>query len=140
MYLCIDYTRLPLDKSKDVTRPWTSISVCGFSVLVSQNRILLSKWPLMMVVPTVSDVTRSLQLDIANLVSTPTQHIIIAYNGIRLIIIKITTSDVLTISTLYDRCTHTYIGWFYHTEPIENILKIIYFIFFCYIIIEKQIY
>lgn len=110
MYLCIDYTRLPLDKSKDVTRPWTSISVCGFSVLVSQNRILLSKWPLMMVVPTVSDVTRSLQLDIANLVSTPTQHIIIAYNGIRLIIIKITTSDVLTISTLYDRCTHTYIG------------------------------
>lgn len=68
---------LPLDKSKDVTRPWTSISVCGFSVLVSQNRILLSKWPLIMVVPTVSDVTRSLQLDMANLVSTPTYIILL---------------------------------------------------------------
>lgn len=66
-------SRLPLDKSKDVTRPWTSISVCGVSVLVSQNRILLSKCPLIMVVPIVSDVTRSLQLDPANLVSTPVE-------------------------------------------------------------------
>lgn len=37
----------------------------------SQNRIRLSKWPLMMVVPEPSPVTRSLQLEPANLVSMP---------------------------------------------------------------------
>lgn len=60
----------PFDKSSEVTFPCTSISFASDSeLLVSQNLIFLSKWPLMMVDPEPSVVTRSLQLDPANFVS-----------------------------------------------------------------------
>lgn len=58
-----------LDKSNDVILPASTISLAEQSVRVSQNRIFLSKWPLMMVDPDPSVVTRSLQLEPANFVS-----------------------------------------------------------------------
>lgn len=61
----------PLVISKEVTFPFTTISFGPDSDLVSQKRILLSKWPLIIVDPEPSAVTRSLQLDPANFVSIP---------------------------------------------------------------------
>lgn len=61
---------LPFVRSSDVTFPWSRISLTSESaLLVSQKRIFLSKWPLMIVEPAPSVVTRSLQLDPANFVS-----------------------------------------------------------------------
>lgn len=62
---------LPRDRSSDVIFPCNRISSEVESDLVSQNLILLSKWPLIIVEPEPSDVTRSLQLDPANFVSIP---------------------------------------------------------------------
>lgn len=61
----------PRDKSSEVILPWSMMSLEPDSVLVSQNLMVLSKWPLIMVDPDPSDVTRSLQLEPVNLVSTP---------------------------------------------------------------------
>jgi len=62
---------LPRERSREVTFPWSRISREVVSERVSQKRILLSKWPLIIVVPAPSVVTRSLQLDPANFVSIP---------------------------------------------------------------------
>jgi len=54
-----------------VTFPVSKILLAIDSDLVSQKRTVLSKWPLTMVDPILSEVTRSLQIDPANFVSTP---------------------------------------------------------------------
>lgn len=70
----------PRDKSSEVTFPSNKMSFELDSALVSQNLILWSKWPLIIVEPAPSEVTRSLQLEPANFVSIPankqdlTQH------------------------------------------------------------------
>lgn len=58
-----------LDRSREVTLPPRTISLAEKLALVSQKRIFLSKWPLIMVVPVPSVATRSLQLLPQNLVS-----------------------------------------------------------------------
>ena len=55
---------LPFEMSREVTFPCSKISLCVGSIRASQNRIFLSKWPLIMQCE--SSVTRSLQLDPAN--------------------------------------------------------------------------
>lgn len=57
------------DKSNDVILPCNTMSFAEQSVRMSQKRIFLSKWPLMMVDPDPSVVTKSLQLEPANFVS-----------------------------------------------------------------------
>ena len=59
------------DISNEVTLPCNNISLELESERVSQKRIFLSKWPLIILVPSPSDVTRSLQLEPANIVLTP---------------------------------------------------------------------
>lgn len=66
-----NWKKLPLDKSSDVIFPGNTISFEEQSVRVSQKRIFLSKWPEIMVEPDPSVMTRSLQLEPANFVSTP---------------------------------------------------------------------
>lgn len=61
----------PLERSSEVTFPWSWISLAVVSERISQKRILLSKWPLIIVVPAPSAVTRSLQLEPANFVPMP---------------------------------------------------------------------
>lgn len=65
------YENLPRDKSSEVTFPSNKMSFELDSALVSQNLILWSKWPLIIVEPAPSEVTRSLQLEPANFVSIP---------------------------------------------------------------------
>lgn len=57
-----------------MTLPLTSILLTEPSARMSQKRILLSKWPLMIVVPAPSDVTTSLQLDPTKFVWVPANH------------------------------------------------------------------
>lgn len=64
-------TRSPLERSREVTLPFRIMLLELDSERESQKRMLLSKWPLMIVDPELSSVTRSLQLDPANLVSMP---------------------------------------------------------------------
>ena len=61
----------PRERSSEVTFPCSRTSREVVSDRVSQKRIFLSKWPLIIVVPEPSVVTRSLQLEPANLVSIP---------------------------------------------------------------------
>src|SRR6218665_1065631 len=64
-------TLLPAERSREVTRPLRVISLMAFDVspLVSQNRTVLSKWPLMTCDP--SRTTMSLQLEPAKIVLVP---------------------------------------------------------------------
>lgn len=57
------------DKSSDVILFGSSRSLIGFSILISQNRIFLSKWALIMDAPILSVVTKSKQLEPTNFVS-----------------------------------------------------------------------
>ena len=69
--LKIEIKNWPLDKFKDVTFPWSSISVDDCSVRVSQNLTFLSKCPEIIVVAALSEATTSLQLEPANIVLIP---------------------------------------------------------------------
>lgn len=62
---------LPLESEREVILPWSGTSLADCSVRVSQNRIFLSKCPEIMVVAALSEGTKSLQLDPANIVRTP---------------------------------------------------------------------
>ena len=93
---------LPLDRSNEVTFPLRRISLALDSDLVSQNRIFLSKWPLMMVEPALSEVTKSLQLEPANFVSMPFIYFPIRFVGkvqkkIITMIIKVCKNRINTI-------------------------------------------
>ena len=67
---CLLYS-LPGERSNEVILPFRAISFVLDSDRVSQNRILRSKWPLMILVPNPSDVTKSLHADPANMVFVP---------------------------------------------------------------------
>lgn len=58
-----------LDKSNDVILFDNNKSLIGFSILISQNRIFLSKWALIIDAPILSVVTKSKQLEPTNFVS-----------------------------------------------------------------------
>jgi hypothetical protein len=67
----IYYYNSPRDKSSEVILAERTMSFAEQSVLVSQNLIFLSKCPLIIVEPEPSVITKSLQLEPANLVSVP---------------------------------------------------------------------
>lgn len=62
------------DKSSELIRPPSTISLALLSARESQKRRRLSKWPLMIVVPALSLATRSLQEEPANIVRMPAPY------------------------------------------------------------------
>lgn len=71
----LEFLYLPGDNASDVIRPCNKISLTVESERGSQNLTRLSKWPLIMLLA--CNVTKSLQLDPANIVFEPKRKIII---------------------------------------------------------------